>query len=258
MDHFELDKQSSMLNWYPKIQGDLPTPKTVILELTDADIRDLYNLLSGDPPSPSLLPRIQKAAQSIGYPLFLRTDLFSGKHEWTNTCYVDSARALKSNIPALVEANECAGIIGPPIRALVFREYRPLYSHFKAFRGMPVAREQRYFVEAGRILCRHPYWPEDAIEKAHHFQPLPSSWRDALSDLNRTDATDDGMLAHFAAKFAELMPGYWSVDFAFTEVGQWLLIDAARGEASWHPDCIHNKTPPPPTAVVDEDPFEDI
>jgi hypothetical protein len=50
-----------------------------------------------------------------------------------------------------------------------------------------------------------------------------------------------------AETFGKRNPGYWSVDFARTRAGRWVLIDAARGEVSWHPDgCPHNPNPPEP------------
>jgi hypothetical protein len=39
-----------------------------------------------------------------------------------------------------------------------------------------------------------------------------------------------------AEAFAENVPGFYSVDFAQKADGQWVMIDAARGELSWHPE----------------------
>jgi hypothetical protein len=41
---------------------------------------------------------------------------------------------------------------------------------------------------------------------------------------------------------AEVLDGYWSVDFACDTAGKWHMIDMARGEISWHPpNCEHYK-----------------
>ena len=48
-------------------------------------------------------------------------------------------------------------------------------------------------------------------------------------------------LDNFATIFGENNPEFWSVDFALTRDKGWVLIDAARGEISWHPaECIFN------------------
>ena len=49
------------------------------------------------------------------------------------------------------------------------------------------------------------------------------------------------LLNRYAAIFGENNPGYWSVDFALTRDLSWILIDAARGEISYHdPKCEFN------------------
>jgi hypothetical protein len=34
----------------------------------------------------------------------------------------------------------------------------------KRYGDMPICREFRYFIEAGRFCCSHPYWPKDALD----------------------------------------------------------------------------------------------
>jgi len=241
---WKLMRESSMCYWFPRVASLLPVPRTVIIELP---LKVLAAVYSGDRWSdfPAEFRRtVLYNARILGFPLFLRTDQASGKHRWVETCYVERERDLVSHIFRVLEFNECAAPFGLPYRALVLREYVPLHSAFRAFNGMPVARERRYFVENGRVLCHHPYWPQDAIEEVHHHAPgLPENWRELLSELNREKGDERAVLGRLARLFSSRVRGYWSVDFAYTARGEWILIDAARGEISWHPPCPNQNAP---------------
>lgn len=242
-----LEEESSLCAWYPRIRAFLPTPKTVILDLTDPEIWSLVEVLDGVPPAPTLVAKIRDAAREIGYPLFLRSDQGSGKHEWKDTCYVPSEEALLPHVVNLVAWHELTGLLGIPWHSLVFREFLNLDAPFTAFMGMPVARERRYFVRDGVVECAHPYWPEPAIRESYGFTPLPEDWKAQLARLNTVDDAEVAELTLMAETFGQRNPGYWSVDFARTRDGRWILIDAARGEVSYHWEgCPHNPHPPMP------------
>lgn len=150
-------------------------------------------------------------------------------------------------VDRLVAWHEMAGILGLSFRALVFREFLPLDAPFTAFNDMPVARERRYFVRDGKAVCWHPYWQEQAVLAYRGATPLPADWQQQLAQLNAMDDAEVQALTTMAETFGKRNPGYWSVDFARTRAGRWVLIDAARGEVSWHPDgCPHNPNPPEP------------
>lgn len=230
---------NSMLYWWPRVEplrGEVPMPETVVVECGSAA---LLEILDGSLPA-ALRDRLYAAAEAVGYPLFMRTDHASGKHEWRRTCYVEDRSQLVQNLYNLIEWHECAGVLGVPYAAVVFRRYIPLTSAFRAFRGMPVAKERRYFVLDGRVLCCHPYWPEEAIEQSALFRSyvgLPERWRDLLAELNREEPGEAALLAGYAEKIGRRLPGYWSVDFARGADGRWYFLDAALGEMSWHPEC---------------------
>lgn len=241
------EDESSLLHWYPRVKDVLPCPKTVIVELTDDEISSLVGMLDGIPPSPWLVDRLDAAAREIGYPLFLRSDQGSGKHEWKDTCYVPFEGALLKHVAQLVAWHERAGILPLSFRALVFREFLTLDAPFTAFNDMPVARERRYFVRDGKVVCWHSYWVESALFTYWGATPLPPDWQQQLARLNAMDDAEMQALTRMAEIFGEQNPGFWSVDFAMTKAGRWVLIDAARGELSWHPeDCPHNPHPPEP------------
>lgn len=237
IDRLKLEEESSMLYWYPKIIGRLRTPKTVLLPIPTKDHHRMREILDGKPFPKRIEKKILLKGEEIGYPLFLRSDQGSGKHEWRDTCYVPNEESLISHVISLLEWHECAGIMGLWWDALVFREIIPLESRFTAFHGMPVSRERRVFVRDGVIECIHPYWPEDAIYEDRE-NPLPADWKAQLHYLNDMCGEEIGQLSFMGKIFGEQLPGYWSVDFACDIHGAWWMIDAARGELSWHPsDC---------------------
>jgi hypothetical protein len=236
---------NSMLRWWPLTnQLAIPQPRTILIP---ADRRYLSALL--DPHAASdeeqraymdwFWKRFYPNADEIGYPLFMRTDLVSGKHDWDDTCYVKGRLQIAHHLYRLLEANELAGIMGVNYQAIAFRQYIPLASPFKAFRGMPVAAERRYFVEDGKVRCHHPYWTEAVI--AHSRNPnLPGTWRAQLAELNAESDAEVGLLSAYAATISAALDGAWSVDFAKTVQDNWIFIDAATAAESWHPDCAVN------------------
>jgi len=237
MDIMEEMKKSSMLFWYPKIMGlDIPQPKTEIVKINN----DIINVCDGDFSSlEPYMKEINEKCKIIKYPLFMRTDHLSGKHQWKNTCFVENKENLKGNISRLVEDSFIADIVGLPVYALVFREYILMKELFTAFYGdMPVNPEIRFFVKDGEILCKHWYWCNEAI-----VNPSVDNWK-KLMDKEKDEITEKEkqLLKGHALKVAEQFEGYWSVDFCKAKDGTWYLIDCAVGSASWHPkDCINYK-----------------
>ena len=247
-----LTRETSMLHWWPKIQGlGLPLPGTVIVELTREECVDLWGFVTAQEDEHreveglpvDLVDRLQGAAEWIGYPLFMRTDQASGKHEWKDTCYVEKGEDLIGHLSNLLMWHEMANLVGLPWQAVVFRELLHLRSTFAAFNGMPVAAERRYFVRDGAVICHHPYWVKEAIEQGHGLEPLPKGWKKKLWRLNCETVREATILPGLAERFSRAVEGYWSVDFAQDIGSNWWLIDAARGELSWHPDGCTKKEP---------------
>ncbi|MGB9886659.1 MAG: ATP-grasp domain-containing protein [Moorellales bacterium] len=235
--YLRLRQESSMLYWWPRVRDlGVPMPETEVLEF---GFRSLACLVYPEgeqdvEEAGRVLEVVREAARGFGYPVFIRTDQASGKHEWENSCFVASEEDLPRCLGGVIEFNEMADL---EPRAIVIRRYIPLESAFTAFRGMPVARERRYFVLDGRVVCHHPYWPEDAVR----FLPgrQPQGWREKLAALNEETLDEIELLNDYAVRLAAALPGYWSLDFARGAGGVWYFIDAARGELSWHPECPH-------------------
>lgn len=227
----QLEDESSLLKWYPKTRTlPIPQPRTEILELPDCDRTRMELLLRKT--TKQTCDYIRSIAGRIGYPLFLRTDQTSAKHGWKKTCFVPKGDELIGHIYALLDKADDMGW-GLPLYALVFREYIDMDAKFTAFRGLPISPERRYFAEGGKVLCRHPYWPADAIK----FKEGPEvvDWKRLLEDMNRETEGEVKLLTRYAEDVSKLLKGQWSIDFCKSLTGKWYLIDCARAEVSWHP-----------------------
>ena len=232
--------KNSLLYWYPKVRElGIPTPETIIVELKNQ--HSLMDVCEGD--FKSLEPQwieILEGARKIRFPLFMRTDEFSGKHNWKNTCYVEKEEDLKQHIINLFEDSFLADMLGLPLRAIVFRKFIPMKNLFYAFRGeMPVNPEIRFFVKDGEVLCYHWYWVEDAIEQGTTKDKLPFDWKNKIENAKRDYLSGNDLLwlTNDARKIAKQFEGYWSIDFCLSRDNRWILIDMAEGEKSWHPEC---------------------
>lgn len=226
---------NSMFIWLPKVvAAGVPHPRTIMMEVDRRKLTDCFD--PDEATDENLLKSIAEASEAFGYPLFLRTDLASGKHSWERSCHVPSRDLLFPNLSGVIEANELAGVLGLDYAGLAFRELLELDATFTAFDGMPVARERRYFAEAGAVQCRHAYWFEGAIERS--WSPKPPDWKERLAILN-DESTDPPELAEWASRVTALLPGAWSVDFAcLRDRRHWVLIDMALAHQSWHPEHL--------------------
>ena len=219
-ERFKLAEESSLLKWFPVVEKlDVPTPETIIVKV------------------PTAPKTIKDAAQKIGYPLFMKTDMIAGKHDWGDTCFVEKPEYLDGNIANLVSELEIVDMeAGTPFNALVFRKYIELDSKFRAFLGMPVARERRYFINEGQILCHHPYWIPHSIRFWHNTKE-PRNWKHLLKEVNTETVQEISTLSGYAQLVADVFQDDWAVDFAQAKTGVWYLIDMQKTGISWHPDC---------------------
>lgn len=232
-DFKEHDKLNSMLYWYPKIIGRVPTPKTLFVAV---DQVKLYRIMEGEGDrqyASQIIKEVQGAVKLVGGPpAFLRTDQCAGKHEWEDTCYIGNLEEVGRHIFRVAEANESAGIMGLRYKALAIREFLKLESTFKAFKGMPVAREFRFFSKHGEILCHHPYWPEEAIS-FWHGTPEPDGWQQKLREL-QSEPEDFEIAQGLAREATTWSDRAWSVDICRTNDKNWFVTDMALAEDSFH------------------------
>lgn len=226
-----------MLYWFPKIKDieGIQYPKTEFVKVSWG--YDYYKYISEEPIPQDVIERLKITARRIGYPLFMRTDHLSGKHSLAGfISYIENEDMLVKNLYRLLEESACAGLMGLPVEAIVLREYVELDACFKAFGGIPIAKERRYFIKDGKVLCHHPYWEEAAIRfwKSCGIKE-PDNWRKKLAKINKESKKEVKLLTKKAQLVANVMEGFWSIDFAHTKDGRWILIDMAVGEDSWHP-----------------------
>lgn len=269
---------NSALFWFPRIQAaGLPVPQT---KFVPYDHHGAIASMEGMeiPKPPVDFDAITKAANEIGFPVFIRQDHTSAKHRGPR-CYkwngVDEDD-LKTLIWHLVEDVEMKLWMGADLSnsAFMVREFLDLEAPFEAFGqvpgmegrvGLPIAREWRFFADQDGIICAHPYWTPDAFDDEHHPWGLertgnmtendlfeiravegPPGWREALADLeqpikNSLEAADLHRMALEAAKACP-QGGAWSVDFAKTRNGKWFLIDMALAKDSHHrASCKNSK-----------------
>lgn len=230
------DEQNSMLYWWP-IVSDLkvPMPRTQLIAVPQEF--DWYNINPDKSVTATFIRLIHEAGDELGWPAFIRGDLTSGKHEWAETCYLESPEKIVANLHGLYAATDIALI--PPPAAIAVREFLTLDAPFRAFMGLPIARERRFFVDDGKIVCNHAYWPEDAIwfgQLAGHGTVETPGWQAILRHLNEISISDAAQLHIYAAVIGNALGGSWSVDFAHTNTGEWVFIDAAKAGDSWHPE----------------------
>lgn len=229
--------KDSLLYWYPKIQDlKIPQPKTVIVPISKEEKKSVDE----ERIPKSLTAKVQTTIQdNFTLPVFIRTDLASGKHEWKKSCYYDGSTELWENLSHIITFNLCADIFGLPFSAIVLREFIPMQTGFTAFYGeMPVNPERRYFINNGRIQCHHAYWIKEAIADSYK-EPSLKNWEEHCDEMNRETEDELRLLDWHSHKVAQELYGYWSIDYCKAKDGRWILIDCATGGHSWHePSCM--------------------
>lgn len=223
-------EDSSLLYWWPKIQDlEIPKPKTWIVKISREELLDFIGNVDV---LASYLVAMRSLIKEAGSPFFIRTDHLSGKHNWKDTCFVESIDKLIPNLRRLVLESESAQGMGMPINAIVIREYIEMDSRFKAFEGeLPISPERRYFIRDGKVESHSPYWFEEAIRN-----PKDVNWRLKLAEMNYRSRLEQEVLDEYIKMVASVMGGYWSVDFCKAKNGNWYLIDMGAGERSWNPE----------------------
>lgn len=230
----------SLEQWYPLVAPIVGTPATAIVKAA-ADMAPLLYEGERDAPDISmefhqLCDGIAKAADLLGgYPVFLRTGLMSGKHQWDRTCHLPSEAAIESHVRAIVEYSELADIFGDrPTDIWVVRELLDTWPAFHAFGGnMPITRERRYFFEDGKVIGHHPYWPDEAFVDERVDR---DDWKQRLVGLNYEDPAEVKLLTAQTEMVAAVIPGAWSVDWLWTGTHhpeRWYLTDMAWAEQSY-------------------------
>lgn len=218
------------LTGFPLLESaGLPVPRTILVPMPDAAFRDVFRVFDGEPMNGDALPffaDIRAAADSIGYPCFLRTGQTSAKHFWERTCFLDAPESIPSHVIEIVEFSECASLVGLACDIWVVRELLPTkpLGICPEYGNMPLCRELRFFVAKGEVQCWHHYWPLESVKQGGADVSL-------YDELTSTDGYEEAFsLAH---KVAKAIGGAWSVDVLETERG-WYVTDMAEADKSFH------------------------
>lgn len=233
--------------WFPKLlRAGLPVPKTRIVTIPTQGIRSaFFRVLDGKDlgsDARDWLAVLKLAVEEIGLPCFLRTGHTSDKHNWRTTCYVANAIRfdLGSHVLRLIEFSECADIMGLPWNIWAVRELLPVRPIATLYRGMPLVREFRCFVEGDKLLCCHPYWPWNAVEEGFADHKAPDGLEAKYKAICETSEAERRDIAELATAAGKACGGQWSVDILDTDRG-WMVTDMALANESWHwPGCKAN------------------
>lgn len=226
----QIDK-TSMLYWYPIIADiGVLVPQTYIISLPKSYTGTSYCGWSPAIPD-EIITKLYYFAEKLGYPLFLRTDYFSAKHHYKDTCLVEKEEDIIPHILNLIDYSFVNGIL--PINAFVLRKFLTIIPLFYAFDGkLPICNEIRCFIDNNKLICSHFYWVEDAIEL-----PSDNNYKKILKSMELKNHTTFSQIQTIVDKIASKVDGYWSIDLIETNDG-WYVIDMAEGYVSWHPeDC---------------------
>lgn len=222
--------RNSALIWLPAIESaGLPCPHTIIVPYAHHAYTSIFD---GEPSEEfmRLTDAVMEAGRAIGFPVFIRTDLSSAKHSGLDAICI-SADGHNQPIFETLEDNELKFWMereGPS--AFLVRKFLALDAPFTAFRGLPIAREFRFFADENQVLCHHAYWPEFSIDD---HRPSCENWRELLAELNTTPPPAE--MSDMAVRAAAACGGgRWSVDFCRDVSGKWWLLDMARAEDSFH------------------------
>lgn len=243
---------NSALYWYPRLDDAAPSLTAVIpeTEFVAYDFLESVSLMEGDLPQTLPWGEFVEAAETVGWPAFVRTDQKSVKHAGPGAYKATEPDDIPTIMAVLgdyhVKSNRHPA-------ALMVREFVDINAAFRAFDGLPIGREFRVFASPDGATCEHFYWPGQAIEDGRG-EPIALDadttlsdvrWRSLLADLaDIPDETLDQLRADAVAAAESLTAdgavpadAAWSVDFAQDTDGDWWLLDVALAEDSWHPDC---------------------
>lgn len=226
--------------WFPLLPADVPVPPTALVEfpyeLQLAIISVAENETLDEPTQKAVERGISKVVEMcdlFGYPCFVKTGLFSDKHNWS--CHVESRERVKEAVFNIVYSWACVGGMGTEdSNYIVVRRLIPTKAHMLFERKMPVTKERRYFAENGKVSWHQPYWPREAFPDWAEVDTLEYPSIDAaLEVLNAETEEEVRYLSGLAESITTAIPGAWSIDFLQDVDGRWWLIDMAEAHKSY-------------------------
>lgn len=209
------------------------TPNTVILQLNPDYLSDILD----DNVSQNLVDIVDEIAKYIKYPVLLKTDMASHKHDYADACVIHRKQEIAHKIFNTLEFNYIVDLY--PM-ALVIREFIKHNSTFKAFNKLPIAREYRVFWIDGKIKCIHRYWAKEVFQKDKWaLRTEPKNWEslwNKMYDPKIVNAEIEEIKILLNTRFTktELSKDNWSIDFMSAKNGKIYLIDMGEANLSYH------------------------
>ena len=243
----ELEIYNSMFYWWPKVKKlGIPVPRTVLYKLDRESFIELMMVVNTDKftsKSRVILDKVRDVIMDMGIPCFVRGDMTSDKHEWNETCFINTTdrNVIHRNLANLIASHDMhiGMYTGIAMYGYAVREMLDTKPVFYYFNGTPITKERRYFYSNGEVCCFHPYWPRDAIEKGYG-KDLPKDWSQKLGRMNSMNKKEIDKLTGYAKRIGDAISNddvrSWSIDFLQDRSGKWYFIDAAIAERSFHWD----------------------
>lgn len=226
-DYFFKSSLTDLAFWYPILKSLwVPTPETYIIK---NDIM-LFPLMDGIKPDglDHLIDNIDYYAQKVWYPCFLRTGHTSNKHDWENSCFLQSKDEIAGHLTSLQELSVMADMRCPwSMDTIVVRKLIETKPAFYCFNNMPITKEVRIFIKDWAIESIHPYWPLEA------FHWRIDNLEENLAKLNVFTDSDREFFTAIWTFLSKSFSGYWSVDFLQDKSWKWVCIDMAVGDSSY-------------------------
>lgn len=227
--------KTALSYWFPKLlAAGLPVPRTIIIEMPEIAQKSIWAAFDGDDDGDprAFFEEIECAANELGYPCFLRTDHTSGKHRWEETCFLPDAMSIPQHIFNIVEQSELSDL---PWTTWAVREMLPTrpMGVCPLYGSMPICREFRCFVRGDQVVCKHCYWPKQALIDGGAD---PEFDYEAICGFQEGEESELFALASAAGR---ALGGEWSIDILETKRG-WIITDLAEASKSFHlPGCKH-------------------
>lgn len=144
---------------------DLNVPETEIVEF---DFMDALPLLDGQTPDNFPYGELDSAACDLGWPVFIRTDLTSAKHDGLEGVQAKDAADVDEVAARLV--SDCAMKSMRPAAFLV-REWIDIDHEFRAFGELPIGVEFRVFATPDEHFARTTTGPRKASRTLRSTKP---------------------------------------------------------------------------------------
>lgn len=223
-------------NWFGAVQKlGIPHPETVVVDCPKQICERLVDSQWLGKSGYAFLQAVKKAVEQVaertGYPVFIKNSFTSNKHDWKDSCSLDSAdlREIYRKIQNM-SFYLCMGSPHPYAPQIVVREMISTDAIFAAFNEMPITQEFRFFARDGITERYQPYWP---VEAFIGHEPNVDGWKEKLAAFKQIEPEVLNLLAKQAANVSAELGGFWSVDFLKDKNGKWWLIDMAEGEKSY-------------------------